>query len=354
MPSDRQDEPLPATRCEPFLSSASEWDALAARSADRNVFQSSGWGEYRRLAAWVPSRWVARDRAGEVVLAVQILTRSLPGRVRVGWAPGGPLVRFGWPSPHTVSLALRALVTALAGSGERWYVRFDSYVPNESELAFAFNAMCTKPPAPINTGFTMLLDLRPPLERVLESMTAKHRYYLKRALLHDVRWDARTDDAALAELAVVHRGMVRRKRLGPLHTLDAADLGALRRALGDAATVFSGRVGDAVVASCLVLDFAGKAFYFNAATAERGREIGASYALLYRLIEHLKARGIEELDLGGLDPRSPAEGVNHFKGGFGGTLVQRLGEWEWASHAPLAWAVNLYVPWRGRTRGAAG
>ncbi|MBV9866838.1 MAG: peptidoglycan bridge formation glycyltransferase FemA/FemB family protein [Abitibacteriaceae bacterium] len=74
----------------------------------------------------------------------------------------------------------------------------------------------------------------------------------------------------------------------------------------------------------------------------------ASYALVNYLVEYLQQHGITEFDFGGLDPRSSAAaGVNQFKRGFGGELIEYLGEWEWASQSWLRYALNLAVWYRG-------
>lgn len=81
--------------------------------------------------------------------------------------------------------------------------------------------------------------------------------------------------------------------------------------------------------SCLVLTLADKAFYLLAATGTDGRRISAAYAMVFKLFELLKSRGVTRFDFGGIDPLSPsARGVDHFKRGFGGEIVEYLGEWE--------------------------
>lgn len=321
---------------------AADWDRIVLASDDYAVFQSSGWGEYKRREGWMPMRWIARDASGNVLMAAQVLARTFLGRVRVAWCPGGPAFCF----PHTDARALPDLLGALlreVSTTGPTYVRLDSYVPHSPELAYAFSRACTRPFARLNTGFSMAHDLRKPMEAILADMTAKHRYYVRRALAQDVAWDARSDAVAVRELARLHNDMVRRKALRSLPRLEPAEIEALCRAFGGGAIMFVGAVDGTAVTAALVLTFGTKAFFYAAATGDEGRKAGVGYASFHRLLAHLQARGIAHFDFGGLDPRADPGGVNHFKGGFGGTLVEYLGEWEWANHDWLRWAVNLYV-----------
>ena len=75
----------------------------------------------------------------------------------------------------------------------------------------------------------------------------------------------------------------------------------------------------------------------------------ASYGVFALLLQYLQNTGMTEFDLGGMDPNSPgARGVNQFKKGFGGELVQYVGEWEWATASWLRWAVNFGIWYRGK------
>ena len=336
-------EPAPTWELlDPGIDEAS-WDGLALPAADASVFQSWRWGEYKRSAGWEPERWVARGDSGNPVALVQILVKRAFLGVRVGWAPGGPLFRLPGATPETLAASLGGLAVHLRRHEPRCYVRFDSYVPGEPALSWAMGATCARPSARINTGFTSVLDLRPSPDEILAAMTAKHRYYVRRALGEPIEWRSGNDPEVIGDLLSLNREMVERKALDDSIGLDKAEIARLCTSLGDRALLLVGRGGGEPLCACLVLRYGASAFYFAAATGERGRTIGASYALLFRLIEVLRHAGVARLDLGGLDPRSPAAGVNHFKGGFGGALVEYLGEWEWSSSSIATTAVNLAV-----------
>jgi len=243
---------------------------------------------------------------------------------------------------------LDKLLEQLSALGKRICVRFYSLLPHDCAMAYAFGQRCVRPIFLLNSGYSFCLDLHQPSDVLKKRMTSKHRYYVKKALAENVEWKVTTHSEGIRELSGLHAEMVRAKGLGSLGG-SFGDVATLCRILGKQATIFTGSVNGAPVASCLVMTFGEKAFYALAATGKPGREISASYGMLYQLLEYLQGQGVTHFDFGGVNPKSPtAEGVNHFKRGFGGELVQYLGEWEWTNSEWLRWGLNLAIRYRWR------
>ncbi len=83
-------------------------------------------------------------------------------------------------------------------------------------------------------------------------------------------------------------------------------------------------LGGEPVASILVLLHGKSATYQIGYTSEEGRKVSAHHLLLWRAMMELKERGIEDLDLGGINPDS-ARGVTTFKEGLGGKTFELIG-----------------------------
>jgi len=324
-------------------SGGEQWDRWLLRSEDRNVFQSFAWGEYKRASGWEPQRWILRDERGTVIAMAQILTKTfLPG-VIVGWASGGPVFRFPQARLSNFPSVLEGLLQCYRSAGRVAWVRFQSQAPRDEEITSAFRQACERPIIPLTSGHSLRIELDQPFEDVVKGMRAKHRYYVRKSLEEKIDWRIANDGHAVCALSGLFEEMVRRKQLSAL-TTHARDLAGLCAVLKDHAFILSGTVGGEPVAACLVLTFGGRAFYLKAAAGQKGRELSASYAMIHRLLEYLREQGVAQLDFGGIDPRSPgAEGVNHFKRGFGGIPVEYLGEWEWSSSKWLCWGINLVV-----------
>jgi len=128
----------------------------------------------------------------------------------------------------------------------------------------------------------------------------------------------------------------------------AGDMDVLRRTFGDDSAILVGYAGHEPVTGCMVLMAGQTASYVLAATGDAGRKVSAAYAMVWQLLTRLKARGVACFDFGGLSPAAPGmAGVDHFKRGFGGRVVEYLGEWEFASPRCLRTVVDLVLARRG-------
>lgn len=79
-------------------------------------------------------------------------------------------------------------------------------------------------------------------------------------------------------------------------------------------------------AGAMLLLHGGSATYQTGWAGAEGRKLGASSLLLWHAVTELKARGIRDFDLGGINDRDAA-GVKAFKAGLGGTEVRLVGQY---------------------------
>lgn len=319
------------------------WDSQLQSAADATVFQSCAWGEYKRRHGWNPVRCVGRDKSGKVVVMAQVLMKKMPLGIHVGWSPGGPVLQFkGW-SPKVAGKALDELLETLKKKFGRLWIRFHSHIPNEPELAYVFSGRMHRPFFKINSEFSQFFDLTLSMEEFEKSMTSKHRYYVKQSLAHGISWKHGSDEAMQADFAKVHEEMTREKGMESIR-VGMEETRQIVAALEGQIVILNGYHEGEVVTSCLVQRFGNRGFYASAATGAKGREMSAAYAMVHQLFPVLKEMGLTKLDFAGLDPKTPAAyGVNHFKRGFGGALVEYLGEWECASSEWLRWGINLGI-----------
>ena len=89
-----------------------------------------------------------------------------------------------------------------------------------------------------------------------------------------------------------------------------------------------------------------EATYLYGATASRKRETMPAYALQWRAIQDAKAAGCLEYDFYGMspadDPKHPMHGLYLFKTGWGGTIINRPGCWDYPCHPILYKGARLY------------
>ena len=323
------------------------WDHLSGAASDDNPFQSEAWGRYKRQSGWEPQRWIAQTEEGRPLCAVQVLKKSLPLGRTILWAPGGPLIGFEGAAPETLEKLLPEGIRKICGANRAGYVRFYNFQPAAPEIRRFFSGLCAVPRKRLGSGTTVQIDLRPSLEELLARMDKKHRYQARQLDENGIAWSWGSSEEMLPVFGRLHAEMAALKKVPAANT---EDLSRLVREFQGNARILTGSLGTEAVTSCLILLKGKNAFYWRAATNRKGREIFASYAMVLELLKQLKADGVERFDFGGILPGVPAaEGINHFKQGFGGSVVEYLGEWEWSDSAWLRWGVNAWLACRGES-----
>ena len=78
------------------------------------------------------------------------------------------------------------------------------------------------------------------------------------------------------------------------------------------------------VAACLFIRHGHAATYLIACSDETGKKSGAQNALIWQAIEMLRGKGVEWLDLGGINP-GESPGLSYFKTGLNGMITQGPG-----------------------------
>ena len=322
----------------------SEWDSILLNSLDYTIFQTYSWGELKREKGWLPLRLVGSHSSKGVVAMLQVLIKMMPFGFGIGWAAGGPVMYFNQGINQLSSVDLTNLLAYLHGQYPKVLFRFHSHFSRNSADSFLFNQVFKSPHFKINSGFTLGMNLGVDRVHFLSNMTSKHRYCYKKSNNISLTWSHLPGDLQIEELARIHKSMVSIKKLKE-SPANINDLILLRNKLGsDRVSVVIGYSNSIPIVGCMTYDFGEKSIYMIAGATHQGREVNASYAMVGELIQALGRKGIKEFDFGGVDPCNlDAKGVNHFKRGFGGLVVEQLGEWESASSQTLRFILNLVL-----------
>jgi len=298
------------------------WAEALAGIPDAPIFQHWGWGEFQRRSGWRPLRFIHRER--DRVTLAQVLCRRMPGGIDFAWVPGGPIT----DDPERLADRLDGLHSALKSRVGRCYMRCNVMSAAHKTDFFTRNDSVRRARRPVNSRYSVFLDLTVGPDAWLRAMTKKHRYYVRLANRQGIEWRTGTDDGNLRALAELLRGMVGDKQISiPIYSHD--ELVTMNEYLGDAMTVIVGYHDGEPISGALVLTHGNRAHYLAAATSRKGRTMSAAYSMMWELHAHLRRIGVTIFDLGGIAPHDErASGVDHFKLGFGGEVVEYLGEWE--------------------------
>ena len=314
------------------------WDRALVESVNPTVFQCSKWAQFRKQTGWLPLRLQHSDGS-----QVQVLQKPFPFGVTLSWAPGGPA--FKKSNPDRIQKSLVDLADYI--KGQRGF-QFWRIKPHLLQSDLPTLEPWRRPLVPLTSSYTVLVPTGLNEAEFLKGLTSKHRYYLKKAKESRVEWRWTSEDQDLDVFLTLFSQMENLKGLGHI-SIRKSDLLGLRDTFRNNFLLLLGYHEGLPVVGCVCLVFGPTAFYYFAATAALGREIGASYLMVETLIGRLRAMGVQFVDLGGVDLDDPrTKGVVHFKKGFTGELSTFLGELELSHPGVIRWPFNLAMKYRRR------
>jgi peptidoglycan pentaglycine glycine transferase (the first glycine) len=346
---------------QPYSESDVEWDAFVAAHAHGSILQTTSWSRLKGRFGWTPRRiWVRREN--QLVAGAQVLFRSAAlGMVHIGYIPHGPLV--DWHDDEQVAVLLNQLDFA-AYEHRAGLMKIEPMLWQEEMPSQEWQALCDRhgliaPGDTIQPPRTMVVDLRPGEEQILQGMKQKTRYNVRLA----ERKGVVVRQGTAGDLPIFNGLMeitAERDSFGvhqPDYYRTAYELFA-----PDNAALFLAEYQGTPLAAIMVFSHGSRAAYFYGASSNEQRQRMPAYALQWEAMRWAKARGCTEYDLWGV-PDYPEEqleaaftgrsdglwGVYRFKRGFGGELMRTVGS---ADRVYSRLLYRLYQWRRGRGEGA--
>lgn len=320
------------------------WDEALMRFPACSPFQCYAWGEYRRGLGWRTYRWAAFNEQDEIVAMLQAYVRRHRFGVGLLWSEGGPVGDLS-ACDESLRLAIKETVGL-----KRLYCRFrcDRARGVHDVLRLKVQGWCV-PWAELNTSYTIVLDLTPGEDALLTSAARNWRGNLRRSKKSNLttrHWLTATAD----EIHAAFESMQKAKGLDEQHSRE--EIEQLLDKVGDRLILY--RCDDEhgeLMSLAGALVFGREANLWLFATTEAGRNLSASYAVFWKLVQHCQKGGVTAYDLGGIDPVNNP-GVYRFKKDTGATPVELLGEWDWATRPWLRWFGNWAIAQRRRIKRA--
>jgi len=292
------------------------WD-----TALRHAAWPQGWAYGAALAAQGrPVHRAAIVEDGETVGYAQFTGRRFLGRLHVSTCNRGPV----WPGavPDAVRRqAYRALRETIPLPWPRGV--FITPDADDAEGEALRGARFRQVMSPYSTA---ILDLTAPDDTLLRAMQGKWRNRLRRAEAAAIKITVTAArpggyDGLLAEEAAQQR--TRRYRTMPPAMVPAWQA---RGSAKDGVVVATAMQGGQRLGSMLFLVHGAGALYHFGHASAAGRAVNAHNLLLWRAVRALRRKGVEALDLGGLDTvENP--GIARFKLGSGARVRTLCGTW---------------------------
>jgi peptidoglycan pentaglycine glycine transferase (the first glycine) len=344
-----------------------EWDEFVAGCPGGHHEQTSLWGQLKQLYGWQPVRILQRSE-GRICAGAQILVKEVRGPVRVGYVCKGPLPADLDPrAAARLWNEIRAFgqknrltsLTAELPAGGHTLVpgcRAAGFVPHPRYL----------PPSGLMEA-TLILDLAPAPETLLENMRARTRYNIRHAgrkgvvVREGAEQDVETFRSLMWQLC---------ERLGSSPTPPEKDFFSnLWKvfAPGGGVKLFVAEVGGEAVSACLTFPFGDCVRLWKVGWSGKHRECHPNYALWWEAIQWARRAGYRYFDFVWIDaesakaalagapvPDTPYGQMAFYKLGFGGQIVLLPGAYTLFTNPILRQAAGvgafklLEVPWLRR------
>ena len=294
-----------------------EWDAAHA-AALGTLQQDWSYGS-AMLSLGVPVLRARINHDGETVAQAQFIVRRFGRFASVALCSRGPIWRKSLSSIEQTQV-YQALKRSLPLSGLRVMLVTPEQPVGEVNGLSAIRRVVT--------GMsTVLLDLRPSMEQLRANLEHRWRHQLASSessglrvervgtQLNQFRW--------LLEADIVQR---QDRGLDGLPPAFVERYTLTRSSAASTLLTLRADAGRERVAAMMFLIHGASATYHIGWTSDAGRDAHAHNLILWKAIEELKARGIQQLDLGGVNTIRSA-GVARFKLRTGGKLVTLAGSY---------------------------
>ena len=319
------------------------WDEKLASFTDCSPFQSYAFGQYHQTLGWQPCYWAATNEKGEMTAMCLGLLRRYPLGFGMLWCVGGPV-----GDVQTWDESLQKTILETSGV-KRLYVRFRcDRERNVADALFLNHRGWSRSISPLTSSFSMELNLTDE-DALFSKLSRRWRRNLRTAAQTNlvIKICANPD---VEEISHVFAEMEARKNLPQQFSPEK-----LENLFKNAASnlIFyrcEDKSGNLICfRGCLTVG--NRACDYLGASTEKGRELRASYAVLWQMLWHCREQGIEIYDMGGIDPWANP-GVYTFKKETGAREVEFLGEWDWATSPALRFLGNWAIGRRQNRKAA--
>ncbi len=320
-----------------------QWDYFINEHPQGHFLQSWGWGELKVASGWHPLRLALWDTAhNEIVAAAQVLRRTAPHlALRFGhlaYIPKGPVL--DWSNVHmrnTFFIQLHRLLRFQGAIALRVELGQEQEDKNSTTIQEYLIQQYMQPIRAVQPARTIVLDITPDEATLLAQMKEKWRYNVRLAARKGVtvRVAETIEDVQAWYRLLETTG--ERDQFG-IHTLSYyIQVWRMFTPCNQARLLLAEHNGQ-LLAGIFVSVYARQGIYLYGASSNEQRQLMPNYLLQWEAIRWAKSCGATSYDFWGIpetdDENEAMAGVYRFKSGWGGRVVQFLGNYEYV-YRPL-------------------
>lgn len=309
--------------------SPTAWDSYLAGRESGHFLQSWAWGDFQEKLGNKVWR-IAVEDGGSIVAQLLVIKLSLGFGQSILYSPRGSVIDKS-QSLATAQTSGVMLLDEVKKIGQAEGVVFFRIDPPTAANEIAFDRFYAshgfvKNPKNIQPKHSLILNLGPSLEQLLNRMKPKTRYNIHLAEKHGVTIAKSTQASDLNYFLALTRATSSRQGFSAhsdtyyrtqFNTLNPAGIQELWLA----------RQADKIISAILVNYFGQTATYVHGASDNAYRDLMAPHLLQFTNIADAKTKGFKYYDFWGIhpDPRHPWAGFTRFKRGFDGDEIEYIG-----------------------------
>lgn len=311
----------------------SKWDRWLNTLGETCLYQTYGWGSYKRQIGQPQTRIVFFTEPESPALMMQGHLKRLPFRTAILWVPGGPAGNLEILTPESMQeiaklIGCRHLLIRASIMRER----------NARDVTTLRRFGHREALKRINSGLSMNLPIPSDGQDALSNASSNWKHNLRRGQKRASA--SRLQELNPKEIADTYRTLQDAKGIG--EQFSEPTISAMINQFRDNLIVFGTRDGTGklvAMRACICVGTVGWDIW--AAATEDSRKNYSSHLLLQELLKECQRKGIALYELSGIDPKT-ATGVYNFKRGTGATHVEYLGEWDFGCQK-LGRFLNFYL-----------
>lgn len=303
-----------------------DYNDFVSKQTSGSFLQAWQWGELQCEYSNKDIRRFVVKNEGDIILAAQIISVPLFSATNYLYLPYGPVIKDG-QSAEVLDFFIAEIRKLFSHS---LFIRI--------EPKFKLNQPLGNKSINIQPARTLIIDLKPTEEEILQNMHPKTRYNIKVAQKHSVEIQkevAGTSEHKEFYTQAINLILETAKRQG-YHTHPFTYYDTIVNFFGSpiqkediTVSIYSAMYAGTIIATGMMVDFGKTRTYLFGGSSNEHRNTMAPYLLHYTAMVDAKHNGLTGYDFDGLETSTGKEaGFARFKLGFGGYVVEYSGAYD--------------------------
>lgn len=295
-----------------------KWNEAILSIQPENIYQTSEWAEYKIKQKWKVIKLICINEKSEEIAYTHLCIKEYFKIVKINYTPGVVVINKNYLKfEEAIYEKLQYELNK-----NRSIFNYYRFKASENLILKNFRLASQRLSAPqtvvIETGLGFNLN----------NCSLHHKRKFKK-MIHEVNWIFSSEEKNIDAILTILEKLKREKKINQkiLTKIEINNGVELFNAI-----VVTGYINGSPEVGCILYCISGVAVYICGGVTLNGRDKNLGYHLIKNIIQYLYENNIKSFDFGGVDINDVnVNGVNRFKVGFGGLIVDNSQELEYGN-----------------------